>query len=509
MWKGREKTTLMHLNLINDAWIPVLRDGEITTIRPHEISVSHTTALAWSRPDFNLACLELLIGMVSMMCPPQDIGEWREMLNQPDADKLHDSMEPFAEFFNLGGDGPRFLQDLEPFECQLKTKEIKPLDMLFIDSVGNQTVKNNADLTVKRNRFPSLTPAESAMALYTLQAYAPAGGAGNRTSMRGGGPLTTLVQPLESSHDQSAIWRLVFCNVLPRRRLDPGDAHQALPWLRKTKTSERDRAVPNNHTHDLEAFFGMPRRLRLVFDGSRVSGVVQRPYGTNYESWKHPLTPYYRKAPDDLEWLAVHPKPGRISYRNWLGTTMVSAQNNDGTRQTARTLSEFTSRSGDIPDFELLVGGWAMSNMSPLDFSLDTYPAFATLDVDAENRVRCLIEASKSASDSLRKALKVCQVNGNSLDSLTELFYSETEADFVICIRNIIDSVGAEVEERWYSRLSEVANRVFDDQVANGIADHTIDAIEKRILARQKLRGELYKKLRQKLEPPDREEQSR
>ena len=66
----------------------------------------------------------------------------------------------------------------------------------------------------------------------------------------------------------------------------------------------------------------MPRRLRFVFKEDRVVGVVQRPYGTNYAAWEHPLTPYYSKKEDDPEWLPVHPKAGRLSYRNWLGITM-------------------------------------------------------------------------------------------------------------------------------------------------------------------------------------------
>ena len=50
--------------------------------------------------------------------------------------------------------------------------------MLFVDSAGANTVRNNRDLMVKRNRYTSLPLPLAAMSLYTLQAFAPGGGAG-------------------------------------------------------------------------------------------------------------------------------------------------------------------------------------------------------------------------------------------------------------------------------------------------------------------------------------------
>ena len=187
----------MPLRLLSDPWIPVLRGGEIVTIRPDQIAETGITALAWQRADFNLACLELLIGLVSMACPPKDDADWLSRLDRPDAGRLGEALAPFAPHFSLAGDGPRFLQDLEAFERTAKPSDIKPVDMLYIDSAGVSTASKNADLMVKRDRFASLSLADAAMALYTLQAFAPTGGAGNRTSVRGGGPLTTLVQPVD------------------------------------------------------------------------------------------------------------------------------------------------------------------------------------------------------------------------------------------------------------------------------------------------------------------------
>ena len=213
-----------------------------------------------------------------------------------------------------------------------------PPDMLFIDSAGASTIKNNADLMVKRGRYPALPLPLAAMALYTLQAFAPSGGMGNRVSMRGGGPMVTLMQPL--NRGEHALWRLVWINVPEGTPLSSRACQRSrLPWLRPTRTSEGGESVTPESSHRAEAFFGMPRRLRLMCDGGEgtVTGVVQKPYGTRYQLWQHPLSPYYRVKPG-AELLPVHPKPGRVSYRNWLG---IAFGQNDKTRMPAESVRRF------------------------------------------------------------------------------------------------------------------------------------------------------------------------
>ncbi|OZA14016.1 MAG: type I-E CRISPR-associated protein Cse1/CasA, partial [Rhodobacterales bacterium 17-64-5] len=174
----------MPLNLIADRWIPVRRsDGVSSVIRPDEIADPGLVFPVWPRPDLNIASLEFLIGLVLLADPPADLDDW-EARREPDSERLRTAFARIEPAFNLTGEGPLFLQDLDPLEG-----EPNPPDMLFIDSAGGNTARNNADLMVRRNRYPDLDLPLAAMALYLLQAHAPSGGAGNRTSMRGGGPL--------------------------------------------------------------------------------------------------------------------------------------------------------------------------------------------------------------------------------------------------------------------------------------------------------------------------------
>ena len=191
------------LNLITDPWIPVLRRSGRDVIRPDEIADPDVLRPDWPRPDLNLACYELLIGLVYLAHPPNGSDD---RANPPDAAVLRLAMEPLAPAFNLLGDGPRFLQDLEPLDG-----EGSPPEMLFIDSAGDSTAKKNADLMVRRGRYEALSLPLAAMALYTLQAFAPSGGAGHRTSIRGGGPMVTLVNPVAEG-----LWPLPGSCCLPR-----------------------------------------------------------------------------------------------------------------------------------------------------------------------------------------------------------------------------------------------------------------------------------------------------
>ena len=54
----------MPLNLITDSWIPVVRDNVSITIRPDQIADAEVARPDWPRADLNLACLELLIGLL-------------------------------------------------------------------------------------------------------------------------------------------------------------------------------------------------------------------------------------------------------------------------------------------------------------------------------------------------------------------------------------------------------------------------------------------------------------
>ena len=74
----------MRLNLLTDPWIPAVKDGRSVTLRPDQIAETGVSRLARPRADFNLACVELLIGLVSMADPPENEADWSSRLESPE-----------------------------------------------------------------------------------------------------------------------------------------------------------------------------------------------------------------------------------------------------------------------------------------------------------------------------------------------------------------------------------------------------------------------------------------
>ena len=231
----------MGLNLINDAWIPVYTAEGARRIRAWEVADAGVEWVDWGRVDLDLGCLELLIGLVLIADPPENETDWHARYQRPLGARLRKRLKALSPHFELDGAGPRFMQDLEPFETEHRMTT-SSADMLFIDSPGARARRNNADIPVSRDRYGDLPLDLAAMALYTLQAWAPSGGAGNRTALRrGGGPTVTLVQPVAAGTHR--LWRLVWANVPFGAPLALARGAQTLPWLSATRTSEAGTTV--------------------------------------------------------------------------------------------------------------------------------------------------------------------------------------------------------------------------------------------------------------------------
>ncbi|WP_154763834.1 type I-E CRISPR-associated protein Cse1/CasA [Paracoccus lichenicola] len=447
---------LLPLNLISDAWIPVSSTHGRRIIRPDQIAEPDVLFPDWPRADLNIACLELLIGLVHLADPVEEVEDWAD--RKPDPERLRAALAPLAPAFDLGGDGPRFLQDRERFETANAKVDINSPDMLFIDSAGGNTAKNNADLMVRRGRYPRLDPALAAMALYTLQSQAPAGGAGNRTSMRGGGPMITLVEPPEPG-----LWPLVWANVPLGRPQGP----EALPWMQDAPRP--DPLYPPEDGNLAETFFGMPRRLRLIFYGDQVTGVLQKPYGANYAGWEHPLTPYYR-VKDGAELLPQHPRAGAFGYRNWLG---INAASTSDLRRQAAALTGYADRAYSTEGASVIVAGWAMDNMKPRDFTLSRQPLIP--EGEALTCIQRMIAAAKMCGETLATALKMLASGGTALDALREEFFLRTQGPF----ERLAGETGHDdTMARWLAEMHKTALAIFDDAAMPGLAGMPIKDVE-------------------------------
>ena len=499
---GRDQAVF---NLIDEPWLPVRRrSGAVEHIQPWRINEciggDPLVSFAWPRPDFNGAAHELLIGLLATAAAPTDDDEWDDWwLAPPTPEMLVERFATVAHAFDLDGPGPRFLQDLDPLD-DAGDKEVATL---LIDTPGAQTLRNNADLFVKRGGAPVLSRAAAAMALFTLNSYAPSGGAGHRTSLRGGGPLTTLVFA-EHSTFGSTLWGRLWPNVESREQIQGrsagatlgDDPEKIFPWLVPTRTSNPKaggRSTTPADIHPLQVHWGMPRRIRLLFQPARgrrcgltvaedsivATGYRTRNYGTDYsEGFEHPLTPHYRQKATSVVKLPVHPNPGGISYRLWPGLVVRSK---DGLREPARAIRHWgQSRARSAGDSRFAAFGYDMDNMKARSWVEAEMPLWR-LDDDVQEQLGAYVRRTVVAADTVARLL-IGAVKSASHDRIgdakgdygfiAERFYRDTEEGFYGAVSRAIFLIKADPEtddpaidarRRWAPVVERAALRLFDE----------------------------------------------
>ena len=491
-------------NLVHARWLPVShRSGAVTQVSPSGITTGIAddpiVAFAWPRPDFNGAALEFMIGLLSTAAAPENDGEWlRWWRNPPSQEELAARFLSVAQAFNLDGPGPRFLQD----RGTLDGAEQKGIGSLLIDAPGAQTLRNNADLFVKRGGVPVLGRAAAAMALFTLSTYAPSGGAGHRTSLRGGGPMTTLIVA-EHPILGDTLWSRLWSNIetleqVASRAPSRSPQGNIFPWLEPTRTSNRKargRDTTPADIHPLQVYWGMPRRIRLDFGSSNgpcgltgardtvsVASYRTRTYGTNYsEGFEHPLSPYYRQKVGAAK-LPVHPNPGGVSYRLWPGLVVQSA---DNLRDPAATIRHWPMRLArgvdNTREIKLVAFGFDMDNMKARAWIESEMPLWRFGDQDdlawREYFIQKVVAGATMIARLLVGAVKTALYERpkdapGDYGFVAERLYRDTESSFHMALADALSAIKANADsddptydarERWVRVLAKPVLALFDE----------------------------------------------
>ena len=489
------------MNLLNDPWIPVNRRGSQRRelIRPYEITdridIEPYHSLDATRPDFNGSILQFLIGIVQTVMTPRDEVEWvNSFRNPPSREELFDMMQKEVKYFELEGDGISFMQ-----ETHIQEPICKPIASLLIDSPGANTVEMNTDHFVKRNSVEGMCDACVAAALFTLNTNAPSGGAGIRTSLRGGGPLTVVAIPDGYDEAYDTLWHMVWLNILVKKDLERTNCNSSLdsvedryPWagdIRVSKGSGTE--MTTKHMHPVQTYWGMPRRIRLNLSGCKpgicdVCGAQKdilyrdyesRPYGLNYgEGILHPLSPYYSDK-NGLK-LPIHPQPGGFTYRHW--PRYIASNNSENPRPI--TLQVLDRRLRDLKKVRIECGvrmkvfGYDMDNMKARCWYESTMPYWLVPEdirdelVEHANR---LAEAASSIAKNTSSAVKEAWFNPRNkvrgdFSYLENEFWATTESEYydrIHALQTVLDSEDGDYQviyENWMSHLNRVSLRIFD-----------------------------------------------
>ena len=271
--------------------------------------------------------------------------------------------------FNLDGDGPRFMQDVSIFKDE-KEAESKSINELFIETPGSSTIKKNTDHFVKRNNTAGLCIQCCAASIFNLQTNSPEGGRGHYTSIRGGGPLTTIILG-------DTLWKTMGLNILSVLTFKSGygdvkktDDKYLFPWLNTANfiMAKKGRPISPSDTASEHLFWGMPRRIWIDFTdtvsgacqicGSDSNGLVtnykSRPSGIKHDdSWMHPLSPYKYKRDNEGLPMPDHAR-GAVKYRRWLGLIQLDNHDLKSRKEPARVVTTFINyRSKGADRFRL------------------------------------------------------------------------------------------------------------------------------------------------------------
>lgn len=502
-------------NLLGDPFFPtVTRKGARRWLSFAELADDSPDApvdFDWPRADFNMAAYEFAIGVATLALRPTRETDWLRLWRaEADPDELREKLAPLLHAFELDGDGPRFMQEFGGLE-RTDNSKIWPIEWILIDSAAENTEAKNSDVLTRRRRYGALGAPAAAMALYALQQFAPSGGSGNRTSMRRGGPMTTLVAPGAPHGERPSLWRIILANLVVREQndFDNDDLPKILSWLAPTLVSDKahgERVIHelDGDTHPLHCFFGMPRRISLRISGAGLcpmTGVeaplahdfVQKPWGANYGLWAHPLTPYRRQKEGDTPY-STRPKSARFGYSDWISVTVGTkegllaqpAANVGAARRGGRR--ELLSGAG-TSDASLRIGGWVTKNATAIAYLSAEQPlhlassdeAQIALDTTAIAFARAADEAANALVAALRAALfsegAKPATDRAVFEDARATFYELTENDFHEALDATL-SDGAPNNDAparaWLAIVSRAVAAAFD-----GCAPVPIDAPER------------------------------
>ncbi|MEP3350910.1 MAG: type I-E CRISPR-associated protein Cse1/CasA [Marinomonas sp.] len=510
------------MNLVKDPWLPMrLEDGSQQVLPMSQISRSDVVDFALPRADFQGAAYQFAIGLLQTVLAPSGQSEWLKAYEAPPSQEtLEKAFQKVEHAFHGEGDGPLFMQDFDLLEKQKPTT----VSGLLIEAPGENGIKNNTDHFIKRGIGEQMSLEMALVALFTLQSNAPAGGAGHRVGLRGGGPLTTLIQP---ATEGATLWQKLWFNVINRENWvydDPDFTDGSVfPWLAPTKLSDKKGTeIYESSVHPLHMFWAMPRRIRLEVQGKsgtcQISGKTTsklvteyrtQNYGHNYSGqWAHPLTPYKGDPKkSDAEFLSIKGQPGGIHYKIWDVLTFSSSES---AQKCAKAISHFENIAFNTKTFRQVrprvwVFGYDMDNMKARCWYSTTMPLFQ-FDPEQQDdllaEVKYLQKLSSDALWHLRSEIKAAwfEKPGDAKGDMSFIdleFWQRTEVVFFEAIANLMEDVAEEKQQissntakTWLTKLQCIVLDLFDEYALSELGAER--SMIKRIAARRSLSGWLF-----------------
>ncbi len=487
------------MNLLTDEWIPTQQNSKTRLVTLQDVLCSDEPyAIALSRDDMELACLQLLICLTQVLFLPEDGKAWKQRVRTKlTEEEYQQGIEAYRDWFDLRHSQTPFMQ-----ARGVNSKESTPIQKLFVGlpEGNNHAFFNDA------GDIQSISESAAAIVLFNQAMNSPSFGGGFKGGFRGGAPITTLIRSGQLRH---TIW----CNVLHKQRvLTLMPDYESLKANDKPVWVEPIKAKSTIHAHEiglLRGLFWQPAHIELEFEES--TGICEF-YGLPVETervvsfrkekfvydivgdWNHPHSPRII----DLKSKAQKYRSFTTTAPAWtqLNHFMVSSDSPNGDNEPAEVVRQFGAEMRS--SCQLIVGGYRNKQAAILQRRHELFPLEAGWD---KNRIQIahLVNSARAVKDVLRDSLsnfiKVTGLKGVK-EKVETLFYQQSEFLIHQALRQIDGSERAPYIQSLINELIGLSWKIFNHTVKPYCHEPKIIkalAVDRQMLIKEfgKLTGEL------------------
>ncbi|PIJ49774.1 type I-E CRISPR-associated protein Cse1/CasA [Erwinia sp. OLTSP20] len=362
------------MRLLIDPWIPVrpAAGGASEHITLQQLLCDpQQRLLSLPRDDMELAASQLLISIVQILWPPGDLNQLVARLVKPlSPEEFLAGIEDYIADFDLSHPHYPFMQ-----VKGVMAKDVTGMDKLMVGLTGSTCCA----FVNQPGQGEALCAGCSAIALFNQASNAPGFGGGFKSGLRGGTPITTLVQ-------QPCLRTTVWANVLTQQNLDKHypqwqtqDKHD-FTWRQPITSNQQ---IYAHHIGLARGLFWQPAHIELLAPGSGGTcsacggEVTQRYHGflkakfnfTVTDFWLHPHSPSVmqsKKGQTEQRYIGFSTEApcwtqiGRLLIRHQL------EQKQEG-RRPALVVEQARELVGDANRLYLSIGGYRNNQAAILE----------------------------------------------------------------------------------------------------------------------------------------------
>lgn len=393
------------MNLLTDAWLPVLEGKQFRQVSLQDVlCMDADWEIVLPRDDMELAALQLLVCLAQVLFPVADQPALRSRLKTPLTEaEYRQAIEPYRAWFDLDHPATPFMQ-----ARGVSAKEVTPIQKLFVGlPEGNNHAFFNAE-----GEIGQVCGGCAAIALFNQASNSPNFGGGFKGSLRGGAPITTLI-------DATTLRRRIWENVLPLsevRRLLPDHDPQADDRPVWVDPIPADKSFSIASIGLLRGLFWQPARVELLPAGGgacdHCGGEADKCYtGFNKEKFTYQLEGVWPHPHGSRQW---EEKKGERQVRFTSFTTTAPAW----TQLTQFLLAREERKEGHVPApvvssrrqrrgggrLQLLVGGYRNKKASVIERRHELF-SFAPGWEDGDEQLADLVDLGIAVAKLLRGSL--------------------------------------------------------------------------------------------------------